>query len=377
VNFAFSEEQEAFRETLRRFFADRSGSAEVFRCSGTAEGYDPALWKQMADELGLQGLGLPERYGGQGFGFLELGIALEEMGRVLLPSPFFSSVCLARGAILNAGSERQCTALLPGIASGATRATLALLDREDGAWGADDVTLPLARDGAAVRLDGEKRLVTDGAQADLMLVAARAPGTRGADGLALVAVRADAAGVRATPVEALDPTRRIASVEFEGARGEILAEGPAAAAALAKTLDQARVCLAAESVGGTQHCLDSAVGYAKQRVQFGRPIGSFQAIQHKCAEVLLELENARSAAWYACWAAAEDNEELALAASLAKACCGDAYLRAAAENIQIHGGIGFTWECDAQLYYKRARFNQTLLGDASAQRVRIADLAGF
>ena len=376
MNFAFSEEQEQFREMLRRFLDEKSPTAEVFRLMETPEGYDPAVWKQMAEELGLQGVHIPETYGGQGFGFLELGIVLEEMGRRLLCSPYFSTVCLAANAILNAATEAQKQAMLPGIASGDTIATLALLEQE-GRWDASGIHLGFARDGDAYRLSGSKQLVTDGATANLIIVAARRPGSSGSDGLALFAVRGDAEGLAASPVEPLDATRKLAALDFSGVRAELLGEGESAAPALAKTLDQACVCLAAESTGATQQCLDAAVAYAKQRVQFARPIGSFQALKHKSAEVLLEVESAKSAAYYACWAAAEDSEELPLAASVAKSFCDDAFLRAAAENIQIHGGIGFTWEADPHLYYKRAKSSGALLGDAAYHRARIATLKGF
>ncbi len=376
MNFAFSEEQEAFRETLRRFLEARSPTAEVFRLTETPEGFDPAVWKQMACELGLQGVQIPESYGGQGFGFLELGIVFEEMGRVLLCSPYFSTVCLGANAILNAGSEKQKAALLPGISKGETVATLALVD-ESGSWNPASVDLELRRDGDDWILDGVKRLVTDGALADLVLVVARIAGTRGETGLSLIAVRSDDPGLEAVPVDPLDPTRRIADLHFEGVRGELLGEPGGAAAALERTLDQASVCLAAESVGGTQRCLDAAVEYARTRVQFARPIGSFQAIKHKCAEVLLEVESAKSVAYFASWAAAEQSEQLPLAASVARSFCGDAYVRAASENVQIHGGVGFTWEAEPQLHYKRARWNRTLFGGAAHHRQRIARLKGF
>ncbi len=376
MNFGFSDEQEAFRETLRRFLEARSPTAEVFRLTETPEGFDPAVWKQMAAELGLQGVHIPETYGGQGFGFLELGIVLEEAGRALLCSPYFSSVCLGANAILNAGSEKQKAAHLPGIASGETVATLALLD-EGGSWSPASVSLELRRDGDDCVLDGVKRLVTDGALADLVLVVARLPGTRGEEGLSLIAVAGDDPGLEAVPVDPLDPTRRIADLRFEGVRGELLGEPGGAAAAVERTLDQASVCLAPESVGGTHRCLDASVEYARTRVQFARPIGSFQAIKHRCAEVLLEVESAKSAAYFANWTAAENNDELPLAASVARSFCGDAYVRAASENVQIHGGVGFTWEAEPQLHYKRARWNRTLFGGTAFHRERIARLKGF
>ncbi len=376
MEFAFSEEQEEFREVLRRFLAARSPRAEVFRWMETPEGYDPALWKQMAGELGLQGVALPEDCGGQGFGQLELGIVMEEAGRVLLCAPYFSSVCLAAQVLRAVASAAEQAALLPGIASGETIATLALLDDAD-VWDPAGVALRYQREGDAYRLDGCKRLVSDAAVADLILVAARRPGSRGADGLTLLAVRADAPGLAVTPVEPLDATRKLADLDFEGVRAERLGSEGGAAPGLAAALDRARVCLAAESAGGAQHCLDSAVAYAKERVQFGRPIGSFQAIKHKCAEMLLEVESARCAAYWACWSADRDPGNLALAASVAKSFCDDAYQRAAAENLHIHGGIGFSWEADAHLYLKRARATATLLGSPAWQRSRIADQLGF
>jgi len=380
VNFAYSEEQEAFRELLRRFLEDRSPTREVFRLMDTPEGNDPAVWKTMACELGLQGLLIDEAHGGQGFGFLELGIVMEEMGRVLLCAPYFSTVCLGAGAIQNVADDEQQAALLPEIAGGRTIATLALLD--PGASGDFDpaaISLEFAKDAEGYRLDGAKRLVTDGALADLILVAARAPGSRGSEGLTLFALR-PGPGVRAEAVDPLDATRKLAHLEFDGARAELLGAEGGAAAGLARTLDQARIALAAESAGGAQRCLDSAVAYARERVQFHRPIGSFQAIKHKCAEVLLEVESAKSAAAWAGWVAAEradDPDEVRLAAAVAKSFCDEAYLRAAGENLHIHGGIGFTWEADPHLYYKRARTNATLLGSPTALHRSIAELKGF
>jgi alkylation response protein AidB-like acyl-CoA dehydrogenase len=376
MNFGFNDEQEAFRETLRRFFQEKSPTAEVFRLMETAEGHDPAVWKQMAGELGLQGVHLPEDYGGQGFGFLELALAVEEMGRALVCAPYFSTVCLAANAILNAGDEDQKRRWLPGIAAGQSVATLALLDDGD-RWDADAVAMEFTRDGDAFLLEGRKRLVTDGAAAGLVVVAARRPGTRGAEGLTLLVARGDDAGLAATPLEPLDATRKLADLEFRGVRAELLGDEGAAGPALAWTLDQARVCLAIESVGGAQRCLESAVGYAGERVQFGRPIGSFQAIKHRCAELLLEVESARSAAYWASWVASEGRDELPLAASVAKSVCDDAYLRAASDNVHIHGGIGVTWDADPHLYLKRAKATETLLGRPSWQRQRIAELQGF
>jgi len=375
MNFAFSEEQEEFRAHLRRFLDAEAPMTQVFRVLETERGFDPGVWKAMADSLGLQGIHIPERFGGQGFGFLELCIALEETGRSLLCAPYFSTVSLAANAVMNGGDDASRERWLPAIAGGECIATLAVLEPQ-GSWDADGVRATHTRDGDGYRLDGRKALATDGAQAELLIVATREPGTEGDAGLALFAVERDAPGLHVTPVDPLDPTRRLANLELEAVAATPLGPPGGSGAALRKTLDQARVCLAAESVGGAQRCLDSAVAYAQERVQFGRAIGSFQAIKHKCAEVLLEVESAKATAYFAAWSAANDSD-LALAAALAKSMCDDAYRMAAAENIQIHGGIGFTWEADPHLYYKRAKANETLLGDPHYQRARIATAKGF
>jgi alkylation response protein AidB-like acyl-CoA dehydrogenase len=342
----------------------------------TSEGYDPGVWKQMAEELGLQGIQVPEVYGGQGFGFLELGIALEEMGRVLFPSPFYATVCLSANAILNAGNEAQKQALLPGIAAGETLATLALCE-DSGRFDAAGITLEAVPDGGGYRLDGHKSFVIDGHVADCLVVAARLEGSAGTDGITLVTVRGDDPGVVATPLETMDEIRKQARIEFSGARAEILGDEGAGWPALEKTLDQAVIMLAAEMLGASQKCLEMAVEYAKVRMQFARPIGSFQAIKHKASEVLLEIELAKSAGYYSWWVADEREEELAEAASLAKSVCTDTFLLAAAEGIQIHGGIGFTWEHDAHLYLKRAKGSEILFGDATAHRARLATQLGL
>jgi alkylation response protein AidB-like acyl-CoA dehydrogenase len=375
VNFAFSEEQESFRGELRRCFEEHAPTPALLRAMESEAGFDRAVWKRLAAELGLGGLQLPEAYGGQGFGLLELGIAAEESGRTLFPSPLFATLCLGANAILNAGSEAQKRALLPGIASGETLATLALLEPGKD-WDVDSVAMVATPNGDGARLSGEKRFVVDGASADLIVVAARRADTRGQDGIGLFVVRAGARGLDVAPVEALDATRKLAHLRFDDVAAEPLGKPGEDGAPLARTLDQARVMLACENAGGAQHCLDSAVAWAKQRVQFARPIGSFQAIQHKCAEVLLEVESAKSAAHFACWAAEQD-EGLPLAAAVAKSFCDEAFLRAAAENLHIHGGVGFSWESDPHLYLKRAKANETLLGAPRFQRERIARELGF
>ena len=371
MNFAFTEEQEELRRSVRRFLEDKSPSAEVRRLMETTEGYDPSVWSQMAQQLGLQGLAIPEEYGGSGYSYVELGIVFEEMGRALLCAPYFSTVGLATNAILASGDDAAKKEHLPGIASGETIATLALTE-DNGRWDQEGITLTATKSGDGYTLDGHKMFVIDGHTANLIVVAART-----GDGITLLAVEGDAPGLTRKALTTMDQTRKQARVEFSGTPARLIGNEGGASAALTKTLDLAAVALANEQVGGAQKCLDMSVEYAKVRVQFGRPIGSFQAIKHKCADMLLEVESAKSAAYYASWAAAEDSDELPVVASLAKAYCSEAYFHAAAENIQIHGGIGFTWEHDAHLYFKRAKSSELLLGDPTYHRELLAQRIGI
>jgi alkylation response protein AidB-like acyl-CoA dehydrogenase len=371
MNFAFSEEQEELRRSVRRFLEDKSPSAEVRRLMETTEGFDRAVWEQMANQLGLQALGIPEEYGGAGFGYVELIVVFEEMGAALLCAPYFATVGLAANALLSSGDEAAKKDLLPGIAAGETIATLALTE-DSGRWDTDGVTLAASAAGEGWKLEGHKMFVIDGHNADLVIVAGRTP-----KGVSLFAVDKGASGLTATPLATMDQTRKQARLEFASTPARLVGEEGAADGVLSRTLDLAAVALAAEQVGGAQRCLDMSVEYAKTRIQFGRPIGSFQAIKHKCADMLLEVESAKSAAYYAGWAAAEDSDELPVVASLAKSYCSEAYFHAAAENIQIHGGIGFTWEHDAHLYFKRAKSSELMLGDPSYHRELLAQRIGI
>jgi alkylation response protein AidB-like acyl-CoA dehydrogenase len=371
VNFAFSEEQEELRRSVRRFLDDKSPIPEVRRLMETTDGYDPAVWAQMGTQLGLQGLAIPEEHGGSGFTYVELIVVLEEMGRSLLCAPYFATIALAANAILTSGDDAAKKELLPGIASGETIATLAFTE-DNGRWDEGGINTAATRAGDGWTLDGHKMFVLDGHVANLLVVAART-----AAGLSLFAIEGNAAGVTRTPLATMDQTRKQARLELSGTPGRLIGTDGGASAGLSRTLDLAAVALAAEQVGGAQRCLDMSVEYAKERVQFGRPIGSFQAIKHKCADMLLEVESAKSAAYYAGWAAAESSDELPVVASLAKAYCSDAYFHAAAENIQIHGGIGFTWEHDAHLYFKRAKSSELLLGDPTYHRELLAQRIGL
>src|SRR4051812_11677772 len=327
----------------------------------TEEGYDPAVWRQMSEQLGLQGLAIPEEHGGSGYGWNELVLVFEEMGRALLCAPYFSTVALAANTLLSAADEEAQRDYLPQIASGETIATLALTE-DGGRWDETGVTLTSAGD----RLRGHKMYVLDGHIASLILVAARTD-----DGVGLFAVEGDAPGLERTQLVTMDQTRKQARLEFDGTPARRVGS------LVPGILDRAGVALAAEQAGGAARCLEMATEHASERIQFGRPIGSFQAIKHKCAELLMEVESARSAAYYAGWAATEAEDELARAAPLAKAYCSEAFFRAAAENIQIHGGVGVTWEHPAHLYFKRAKTSELLLGDPAYQRELLARRLGI
>jgi alkylation response protein AidB-like acyl-CoA dehydrogenase len=371
MNFAFTDEQEELRKTVRSFLENKSSEEAVREQMETEDGYDPAVWSQMGEQMGLQGLSIPEEYGGSGYGFVELGIVLEEMGRALLCAPFFSSAVLAANTLLQSGDDDAKAKYLPGIASGETIATLAYTE-PSGKWDESGITMEATASGDAYTLSGTKSFVLDGNAAGLFIVAAKT----GA-GTSLFAVEGDASGITRTNLSTMDQTRKQAKIDFDNTPATLIGEEGKGWDTLETVLDLAAVALAAEQVGGAQKVLEMAVEYAKVRVQFGRPIGSFQAIKHKCADMLLEVESAKSAAYYGMWCASEMNDELASTASLAKAYCSEAYFHAAAENIQIHGGIGFTWEHPAHLYFKRAKSSELLFGDPTYHREQLAQRIGI
>jgi alkylation response protein AidB-like acyl-CoA dehydrogenase len=367
IQFAFTDEQEQFRSAIRRFLHDKSSTTEVRRLMATAAGYDPEVWRRMSEDLALPGIHIPEQYGGAGFGMVELCIVMEELGRALLCAPYFSTTVLASNAILNGGTEAQKSILLPNLATGKRLATLAVAELK-GQWDPHEIELVATRVGDGYLLDGVKSFVVDGHVADLLVVAARVAATVGLEGIALFTLRADAKGVVPSLLESMDATRKIARIDFRGAHADLLGNLDDGAKPLVRTLDQAAIALANEMVGGAQALFDSAVDYAKLRVQFGRTIGSFQAIKHKCADLLLDLELAKSAAYYAAQAAAADDPEWPALACLAKATASETYLHIAAECIQIHGGIGFTWDNDTHLWFKRAKSSEVFLGQPNYHR---------
>jgi alkylation response protein AidB-like acyl-CoA dehydrogenase len=373
MRFTFTDEQREFRSVVRRFLEDKSPSSEVRRLMETDAGCDARVWRDLSRDLGLTALHIPEVYGGQGFGISELAIAVEEMGRALLCAPYFGSTVLATTAILKAGSDAQKRALLPDLAAGRMIATFAFTE-EDGRWDAGGVATTATRNGEKYRLDGVKSFVVDGHTADMVVVSARRPGSEEADGLSLFTIRGDAAGLQRRRLETMDQTRKLARLAFSAVEAELLGAEGAASGPLQATLDIAAICLANEMVGGAERLRESAVEYAKMRVQFGRAIGSFQSLQHKAADMLLDVELAKSAAYYAAAAADEGDEELPALASLAKAAASEAYMQTAIHAVQIHGGIGFTWDNDTHLWFKRAKSSEVLLGDSAYHRERLMRL---
>jgi len=366
MELRYSEEQEQLRALVRRFCEERSPETAV-RAQLTREpGWDPAVWSALAGELGVTGLLVPEELGGAGLSPVELVVVMEEMGRALLCAPFFSSAVLAVSALLESGDALAQKDYLPTMASGERVATLAWAEARSG-WDPARVELRARRAGSGWVLEGSKTPVTDGASAALILVAARCD-----SGVGLFAVEGDARGLVREPIPPLDLTRRLARLEFASTPARLIGAEGEALAGLERTLDLAAAALAAEAVGGAQFCLDLAVEYAKTRLQFGRPIGSNQAIKHKCADLLCDVETARSAVMHAGFAAGESAEALRIASAMAKAYCSEVFFGAAARCLQIHGGIGFTWDNPTHLYLKRAKSTALLMGDPVYQRDRLA-----
>jgi alkylation response protein AidB-like acyl-CoA dehydrogenase len=357
-----SEEHAQLRATARRFCRDRFPSEKVREVMDSELGLEPSAWAEMAD-LGWLGIAFPEAYGGLGFGLVEVGVLLEELGYALAAPQLFTTVACAGLAILHAGTDEQKAALLPGLADGSTRATLAVIDEGNG-WGPAAVTTIARRADGGWSLSGVKRYVWDARSASLLVVAARTP----ADRVALFTVDAGAPGVIPHDLVALDRTRKISHVELQDAPATLLGGEDTGEEVLRRVLDLASVALACEMVGGAQWCLDTAVAYAKSRRQFGRPIGSFQAVKHRCAEMLTDVEMARSAAYSALWEVQRGGDEAKVLAPLAKAACGDAFFRVSSSAIQVHGALGYAWEHDAHLYLRRAKSTQLYLGDCAYHR---------
>jgi alkylation response protein AidB-like acyl-CoA dehydrogenase len=369
MDFDLSKPQKLLKETAREFLARECRPERVRALMETADAHDDRLWQAIADQ-GWTGLLVPEEHGGLGLGLVEMAAVAEEMGRACLPSAFLSTL-MAGALIERAGNAEQRARYLEPLATGELKATVALLE-EGATWDTGGVKLGARRDGGQLSLTGRKLFVADAGVCDLLICVAR-----DGDGLALLPVERGASGLSVKPMPSMDGTRKVYEVAFEGvsvpAAYALGADGDARGA-LEGALRVATTALCAEMVGGMQWLLDTTVEYAKTRQQFGRAIGSFQAVQHQCADMLLMTESARSASYYAAWALTEGDASASVAVSIAKAYCSDAYREVANRGIQVHGGIGFTWEHDLQLYYKRSKSSETLFGDATFHRERIAKL---
>jgi alkylation response protein AidB-like acyl-CoA dehydrogenase len=352
MNFDFSDELKQLREEARRFLAERNSLAAARRVLDGDEGYDKALWREIA-EMGWIGAAIPEEFGGAGLGHLGLCVLAEELGSALAPVPFASSAYLASEAILIAGTTAQKERYLPTLASGAAIGTLAIAERP----GAPDLER-LATAVAKERIAGTKQPVPDGDIADLAVVAALGGDRRPA----LFIVDLKAPGVARERIATIDPSRGHARLIFNGAAAEPLGAPGEGAALVERLFDRAAVLFAFEQVGGAQAALDMAKAYALERYAFGRPIGSFQAIKHKLADVYVATELARSNAYYGAWALSQDAPELPVAAAAARVAASEAFSLAAQENIQTHGGMGYTWAFDCHLYYRRAKLLALALG---------------
>jgi alkylation response protein AidB-like acyl-CoA dehydrogenase len=375
MNFGFTDEQELLRAEVRKFLDQNCPTADVRHLIETEPGYSRELWKQLA-ELGWLGLTIPEAHGGAALGFVDLVVLLEETGRSLFPSPLLATTLAAR-VLVEAGSAEQHARWLPGLADGTRIGTLAVLEESD-LLTPEGIELEGQPDGDGFRLSGEKLYVPDAGNADLFVVAFRSGAAP--DAVSLGVVEGDAAGVEARHSPGMDLTKRLGRLRLDGVRigGDALLGKPAAAwPTLARALDQGACAVTAEAVGAAQALLDLTVGYAQQREQFGQPIGRFQGVKHPLADMFVDIESFRSLAYFAAWALDESPEQAPLAVSRAKAYASEVFPRIGIDCVQLHGGIGYTWEYDAQLYLKRAKWMRPMYGDAGFHYERVARLGGL
>jgi alkylation response protein AidB-like acyl-CoA dehydrogenase len=367
MEFDLAKPQKLLQQSARELFARACPVKRVRELMATDTAWNPELWSAVADQ-GWLGIHLNEASGGLGLGTVELAVVAEEMGRACFPGPFLGTVW---AATLVEAADPKSKQLEP-LATGAAKGAVALVE-PDGGWEPGDVQLAATAAGGGYKLSGRKAFVCDAPTADVIVCVARA-----GEGLVLAVVPAKAPGVKITPTPSLDATRKLANIEFEGVAvgaDDVVATGKAAEAALARSIDVATLVVAADMLGGMQWILEHAVEYAKTRQQFGKTIGTFQAVQHMCSDMLLLTESSRSAVYYAAWALSDDPADAPRSVAIAKAYASDAAREVANRGVQVHGGIGFTWEHDLQLYYKRAKASEILFGDAALHRSRLADLA--
>jgi alkylation response protein AidB-like acyl-CoA dehydrogenase len=367
ARLADSDEQSELRDMVRRLLRETAPVSALRH----EPAFDRELWKKISSELGLVGVAVPEKYDGLGQTALEVGVIFEEMGRALYGGPYLACVGLAIPTLLHAGDDEACTSLLPQIVGGESVATVAIAEA-NGSWDVSSTATEATRSDDGWRLSGEKSFVLAGADADLLLVTAR----HGMD-VSVFAVRADAPGVTTTRLQALDFARPVAALSLNGSPATLVGTAGAAPEIVEAVLDDALVFLAAEQSGGAQACLEMSVDYVKTREQFGRVIGSFQAVAHTCVDMLQRVEFSRSAARYALAASVEQDRDFSVAARVAAAYCGKAFREVAVETVHLHGGIGFTWEHDAHLYYRRAFSSEHLFGCTDDHYLAVADRIGL
>jgi alkylation response protein AidB-like acyl-CoA dehydrogenase len=378
MDIGFSEEQEMLRETARKFLDDECSTQFVRRLMATEEAITAEFWQKLAEQ-GWLGILYPEEDGGSGMGLVDLVVLMEEIGRAVMPGPYPATVLLGGAAIAAVGSPAQRREWLPRIVAGEAKTTLAVTE-PNARWDAAGITLAAQETRGGFALSGSKMFVPDAQLADVMVVAARSrDGSTMEDGVSLFLVPRDAAGLAIRRLPSVDETRKLCEVTLDNVAvpaAALLGELHQGWEPLARVTDRAAVALSAEICGAAQRVLDLTVDYAKLRVAFGKPIGTYQGVKHKCADMLVEIENAKSLTYYAAWAFDEGDAEAAMAVSMAKAAASDAGRKVCAAGIQLHGGIGMTWEHDLQLYLKRAKADEVAFGDATWHRERIARLMG-
>ena len=376
MDIGFSAEQEMLRDTARKFLDAACTTKFVRERMATPEATTPEFWSQIAEQ-GWLGINFAEEDGGAGLGLVDLVVLMEEMGRAVMPGPYFATALLGGAAIREAGSPAQRAVYLPQIADGRLRATLAAIE-PNARWDASGIMMNAQPMRGGFSLSGAKLFVPDAHLADILVVAARTrDGSTLEDGISLFLVPKDAAGLSIAPMPSIDETRKLCEMRFDNVavpQTALLGELHQGWPALARVYDAASVALAAEMCGGAQRILEITVEYAKLREAFGKPIGSYQGVKHKCADMLVEVENAKSLTYYAAWAIDEKAPDAAMAVSMAKAYASDASRKVSNAGIQLHGGIGMTWEHDLHLYMKRAKASEVAFGDATWHRERVAAL---
>ena len=376
MDIGFSEEQELLRDTARKFLDSACTTKFVRERMATPEAVTPEFWSQIAEQ-GWLGVNFSEDDGGSGLGLVDLVVLMEEMGRAVMPGPYLATALLGGAAIREAGLASQRQEYLPRIAAGELKATLAATE-SNARWDASGVTMAAQSSRAGFTLSGSKLFVPDAHLADIIIVATRTRyGMTMEDGVSLFAVPKDVAGLSISLMPSIDETRKLCEVRLDNValpHTALIGELHEGWRALARVYDGAAVALAAEMCGGAQRVLEMTVDYAKLREAFGKPIGSYQGVKHKCADMLVEVENAKSLTYYAAWAVDEKQADAPLAVSMAKAYASDAGRKVSNAGIQLHGGIGMTWEHDLHLYMKRAKASEVAFGDATWHRERVASL---